>query len=307
MKTERTDIDVRQMMKKRVKGLVGILLAAVMLFAAVPAQNVQAAGDEYQLYCMPLPTGLLTGWSRNGNDLELQDASYEVNAGDRIAAVSGAIIELHCNWTGGGNTTLNESSYTKSSYTIIEVNGCSQFRLQFQYVSDGRATVTLTPIIAAPVQEEEPEKQEEPSDTHQHDMQWTVLKKPTLTENGKEGYRCTICGYVDESASGSGTRTKSVSAYRYFGESVIKGLKEAQPGETILIDALVWKSCYKDVYEAIAARPDVTVTFRFAFDGYIFDTTIPAGADVLSLLNEEGYIGFLKLAEVYGAVMVSEE
>ena len=292
MKTERTDIDVRQMMKKRVKGLVGILLAAVMLFAAVPAQNVQAAEDEYRFYYY------IDGsaeWKKNGTNLGLQNKSYAVTAGDRIAADSGARIVIHCNWAEGVDTAVEDFQ----AHNIIEVNGCSQFRLQFQYVGGNAATVTLTPIIAAPVQEEEPEKQEEPSDTHQHDMQWTVLKKPTLTEDGKEGYRCTICGYV--------ARTKLISAYRYFGESVIKRLKEAQPGETILIDTLVWKSCYKDVYEAIAARPDVTVTFRFAFDGYIFDTTIPAGADVLSLLNEEGYIGFLKFAEVYGAVMVSEE
>ena len=74
-----------------------------------------------------------------------------------------------------------------------------------------------------------------------------------------------------------------------------------------MIDTLIWKSTYKEVSEAIAARPDITVTFRFAFDGYIFDITIPEGADVLSLLNEEGYIGFIRLADEYGAVMVSEE
>ena len=53
----------------------------------------------------------------------------------------------------------------------------------------GRDALHIGEILDAfyeQVQEEEPEKQEEPSDTHQHDMQWTVLKKPTLTEDGKE-------------------------------------------------------------------------------------------------------------------------
>lgn len=277
MRMEKTDNTVRQMMKKRIKGLMGLLLAAAILLAAVPMQNVQAAGNTYEFYSGA--SGVYT-WQKNGTNLP---RSFTVQEGDTIQVTSGSCTIVR-NWGGMSEVPLNGGAYN------IEAD-YAQYQLDFVFLGGQAAKITLTPIIDVPQQTGE----------HQHDMQWTVFKKVTLTEDGKEGYQCRICGEVLQSS------IRTISAYRYFGEYVIDQVEKAQPGDTVLIDTLIWKSSYKEVYEAIAARPDITVTFRFAFDGYIFDITIPEGADVLSLLNEEGYIGFIKLADEYGAVMVSEE
>ena len=273
MRMEKTDNTVRQMMKKRIKGLMGLLLAAAMLLAAVPMQNVQAAGNTYNFYSGA--PGSYT-WQKNGIDLP---ESFTVQAGDTIHVDSGSCTIVR-NWDGMSEVSLDFGNHTIDS-------DYAQYQLDFRFLGGQSVRITLTPIMTA--------------GDHQHDMQWTVFKKVTLTEDGKEGYQCRICGEVLQSS------IRTISAYRYFGEYVIDQVEKAQPGDTVLIDTLIWKSSYKEVYEAIAARPDITVTFRFAFDGYIFDITIPEGADVLSLLNEEGYIGFIKLADEYGAVMVSEE
>ena len=163
-------------------------------------------------------------------------------------------------------------------------------------------------VVSNPEESNPEESNSEREDSAcEHHYEWTIIRAATMTQDGLEGLRCTHCGDVKETRTGgSGSGSKETSAYYNFGKHVIDEISHAEPGADVLIDAMVWKSCSRTVYEAIAARPDITVTFRFEFEGYIFDTTIPAGADILSLVNEDGYIGFLKLAVEYGAVFVEE-
>ena len=57
------------------------------------------------------------------------------------------------------------------------------------------------------------------------------------------------------------------------------------------------------VMDALAARPDVTLTVDFlseGFKGTPMTVTIPAGYDDTSLLDANGYAGFLYLSGIFG-------
>lgn len=54
-------------------------------------------------------------------------------------------------------------------------------------------------------------------------------------------------------------------------------------------------------FEALAARPDVSVDVIYKWKGIKYKTTIPAGYPVLDLLNEDGYCGCLYLNAIFGS------
>ncbi|WP_034443524.1 hypothetical protein [Butyrivibrio sp. AE2032] len=52
--------------------------------------------------------------------------------------------------------------------------------------------------------------------------------------------------------------------------------------------------------EAFAARPDVDVNVVFTYGGKRLKVTIPAGYNVKTLLDSNGYCGFLRLLSILG-------
>lgn len=56
----------------------------------------------------------------------------------------------------------------------------------------------------------------------------------------------------------------------------------------------------KKTMEVIASRPDMAVIINYIYKGKGYSVTIPAGYDVMSLLDENGYCGFLYLGSIFG-------
>ncbi len=61
-------------------------------------------------------------------------------------------------------------------------------------------------------------------------------------------------------------------------------------------------SCFdRMMLEELAKRPDLTLEVSFPYGGEQVEVAVPEGYDVLSLLDENGYCGFLYLNAVFGA------
>lgn len=60
----------------------------------------------------------------------------------------------------------------------------------------------------------------------------------------------------------------------------------------------------RTTFEALMARPDVSLTIIFKWKGVKYKVTIPAGYPVLDLLNEDGYCGCLYLNAVFGSEII---
>ncbi|MGN0376773.1 MAG: hypothetical protein ACI4ED_03980 [Suilimivivens sp.] len=51
---------------------------------------------------------------------------------------------------------------------------------------------------------------------------------------------------------------------------------------------------------ALAEKPDLNLTINYTYQHKKYTVTIPAGTDVMALLNEEGYCGFRYLDQQFG-------
>lgn len=88
--------------------------------------------------------------------------------------------------------------------------------------------------------------------------------------------------------------------YIVFHDTVKKMIKDTAAGQgTITIDTKNWISFRGDVYQELqnSGRP-VQITFTYRGNRYRVD--IPAGADLMSLVDENGYCGFLNLMAHFG-------
>lgn len=105
-------------------------------------------------------------------------------------------------------------------------------------------------------------------------------------------------------ASGSEEQTtvQKSSGYAEFQKVVRSQIKNAAPGAVVEIDGKNWMSFDRSTMEELSKRNDLTVVVRFRYLGKRWRVVVPAGYAVQTLLNQEGYTGFLYLSAVFGAV-----
>lgn len=84
-------------------------------------------------------------------------------------------------------------------------------------------------------------------------------------------------------------------------ENVNKAVTNGTTNQTkkVELNTGVWVSFHKSVYEEIQ-KCTVPVSISFIYQGTRYVVTIPANADVLSLVDENGFCGFLNLGAHYG-------
>ena len=130
--------------------------------------------------------------------------------------------------------------------------------------------------------------------SHTHSYAWEDVKEATEDDNGEIIYKCS-CGEV--------LYRVPTSAYNVFNRNTVEKIKNAKQGATVKIETSRWISFHKMVMEALADRPDVSLEVSFLdgeYKGNRVSFTIPAGTDTLSLLDENGFSGFLYLAGKFG-------
>lgn len=130
--------------------------------------------------------------------------------------------------------------------------------------------------------------------SHTHSYAWEDVKEATEDDNGEMIYRCS-CGEV--------LYRVPTSAFNVFNRNTAEKVKNAKQGATVKIETSRWISFHKMVMQALADRPDVSLEVSFLdgeYKGNRVSFTIPAGTDTLSLLDENGFSGFLYLAGKFG-------
>ena len=111
-------------------------------------------------------------------------------------------------------------------------------------------------------------------------------------------YMCTSCGHV--------SATQVISSFAAFCDDAKNRIKTAPAGGTVVVMTDIYMSFPKEVFEALAARPDVNLVIQFKFEGHRFQVTVPAGyPNVMSFVNGDGYAGFLYLCSILGCVPLS--
>ncbi len=140
-----------------------------------------------------------------------------------------------------------------------------------------------------------PDSLNPPANTHNHSYEWVETRAATEDENGEYVYKCN-CGNV--------LYRVPTNAMGVFVKNTIEKIQRAGNGATVEINTKRWYSFPKSVFDALAARPDVSLTVKYLSEGYKGDPmtfTIPAGTDVSTLPDENGYAGFTFLGGIFGA------
>lgn len=114
-----------------------------------------------------------------------------------------------------------------------------------------------------------------------------------------------------QSAASNEENTASVERYsapyvRYAeGQTQAQQLiKSVAPGGSCVVELEEFVSFNRKTFEALAKRPDVSMTVIYKWNGVKYKVTIPAGYNVLDLLNEDGYCGCLYLNAIFGSEVV---
>ncbi len=166
--------------------------------------------------------------------------------------------------------------------------------LQFVPGADGLFTRMhgLSPVIItwSTVTPSEPDE----IDRHVHVYEWDTIQA-TADQDGEMRYQCRICGDIQ-------TRVP-ITAYYVFNKETTEKIRKAKQGETVKIETARWISFHKMVMQALSERPDVTLEVSFLDEGHKGTRktfTIPAGTDVMSLVDDKGFAGFIFLTNKFG-------
>ena len=155
----------------------------------------------------------------------------------------------------------------------------------------------LSPVMITWTKNSSPSKKDDSKSkekAHTHHYVWETIEA-TEDSDGELRYKCDICGDIQ-------TRVP-ITAYYVFNKNTTDKIRKAGQGATVKIETSRFISFHKMVMDALAERPDVTLEISFLDGEYKGDrviVTIPAGIDALSLLDENGFVGFLYLASKYG-------
>lgn len=223
--------------------------------------------------------------------------------------VSGGIIVTYRDDNGNesievGTTTpkiFNGTSYYAVNIVKTPLSGYTGWYVMLKNVdgtdlSGSYYSITLAPypvkVSSTAATDTEEDNVSNVSD-HEHNFEMTVILEPTIDKDGYQQLKCTSC----EETTGPKMPISGAAAYV---KMVVDAVKKAEQGQTIELNTFTWSTMNKKMVDALAARPDVSLTFNYIHDKKNYTVTIPAGADLASLLDENGFIDFQKLAAQFG-------
>lgn len=119
---------------------------------------------------------------------------------------------------------------------------------------------------------------------------------------------------AQQTASGSGGSESSVvivvpayaAAQKQFQTEIAAQLATLPVDGTLKLDMKDSISFNRKTFEILAQRNDVDVQITYTWNGTKYMVVIPAGYDILSLLNEDGYCGCLYLNSIFGSTELTK-
>lgn len=133
---------------------------------------------------------------------------------------------------------------------------------------------------------------------HVHHFRWIAKRNQSESADGTINYMCEECDKV--------WYFRPYPAYHCFQGDLARQIEVAPENFTVKVKTSLFINFNKQVMEALAKRPDVSLQVSFLRKEYVGDRlsfTIPAGEDTMSLLDENGYAGFIFLGNKYGMTL----
>ena len=207
---------------------------------------------------------------------------------------------------GNGTASADPTSGTKDTTVTLKASPKSGYKFkEWQVISGGvsvadkgSAETTLTigttnvEVKAIFEKEESVAPAPAPEYQHEHNYVWQIAREATPTEDGEMVYICKECGSV--------MHRIPISGYVAFNEDTAKKIRNARQGAELVVHTEKWISFYSVVWDELEKRPDITLVINYNDKGKMYEVVVPAGTDVDTIKNEEGYAGFLFLSGKFG-------
>lgn len=165
-------------------------------------------------------------------------------------------------------------------------------------LSEQHATEQLTEEQKAAKEKEEARLALQNDPDHVHHFRWIAKMNESESAEGTNNYMCDECGKV--------WFFSPLAPYYAFSGDVAHRIETAPEGATVKVKTSLFISFKSEVMQALANRPDVSLYVSFLdqeYKGNRVSFTIPAGEDTMSLVDDNGYVGFLFLGGKYGLTM----
>ncbi|MDE6202197.1 MAG: hypothetical protein K2G19_01830 [Lachnospiraceae bacterium] len=300
--------------------MAGAVLKGCAVLGVVLGGFLSPAGTEEVLAAgEPSIVDLRVTASGNGVSAECEFTGYDsdsgytmelylnvVNPDQSVGTVSGKDMPAAAADGGAGTISTEgchvESGIYKVTLALQKDDGVNPPEIQFRnsalydVVRQGDGYVIS--LYEESVQAPEDEGQDERMGSHdygcRHDgITYDVVKEADAEHDALLAGKCGICGGILSYSDVPNT------AYAAFLRGAAEAIQNAQPGE-VTITTSRWVSFDRKVLEAIALRPDVSVTVNYRYGGKDYTVTVPAGADVSGLADENGFCGFRYLDGIFG-------
>lgn len=108
----------------------------------------------------------------------------------------------------------------------------------------------------------------------------------------------------EEYTVANGEYATAVVKYAEIQKQTQQKVKNMERGGNCVVELDTYISFNRETFEALSKRPDVSLTVIYKWNGVKYKVTIPAGYNVLDLLNEDGYCGCLYLNAIFGSQVV---
>ena len=137
-----------------------------------------------------------------------------------------------------------------------------------------------------------------------HIFNYHVFQEPTTETDGYAGWVCDRCGIQDPDHADYVGPTGYIvlSAFPVFNDTLEKNIAAAPENGTVSISTKRWMSVRRGVLEALAARPDVTLSISFVYEGSEYELTMKGSDPALAeyLASSDLFYGFIYLGNGFG-------
>ena len=259
-------------LNKRRKGFIALILAVCMIFVIMPVDSLARDYTNNTGVASVLDPGDTITITVSGATVKV----YYYDADGTTLLTTDRVVG------GSSNNTIFIKNYNGTQISAGSFTGWKRnnFTVEMGVTSDLNLIAVTNDVDDDDVNEE----------VCIHTYEWRTVKSPTADSDGIEAYICTKCGHNGGELP--------LTGFTIYLKETINTIKNAPPGANLEIDTKRWISFHKSIFDALAERPDVSLTVKFLSEGYKGDKlqfTIPAGYDVKKLPNEEGWAGFLYL------------
>ena len=137
---------------------------------------------------------------------------------------------------------------------------------------------------------------------HIHHYEWIARMNESECADGTINYMCSECDKI--------LYFTPYPAYHCFQGDIARQIEVAPENFTLRVKTSHFINFNRRVMEALADRPDVSLYVSFLRGEYRGDRlsfVIPAGEDTMSLLDENGYVGFIYLGNRYGMTIEEKD